>query len=174
VVVQFPFHIPFAGDSLRVDKSTFERIGVWQKVLYTWTFNLYYFLFGWGITRLQILDSQFARFLVEIGLVGTGLFTWILWRIFRTAWWLKNHTKDWVVKSYAIGYLACFIGVLIHSLGTITFYIVRIMEPFWFLTGIMVWWYLRRRDTMEEGRTLDDYRRASFQPDLPWRQVDAY
>jgi hypothetical protein len=169
VLVQLPFDIPFVGDSIRVDKSTYERIDVWNKVLYTWTFNVYYFFFGWGVTRLHILDSQFARFLVEIGAVGTGLFIWMLWKVFRAAWWLKGHTQNWVVRSYSIGYLACFFGVLIHSLGTITFYIVRIMEPFWFLTGILMWWYVREREKTEPNA--DDGK--IWQPDLPWRQIDA-
>lgn len=169
VLVQLPFNIPFVGDSIRVDKSTYERIGVWGKVIYTWTFNAYYFFFGWGVTRLHILDSQFARFLVEIGAVGCSLFLWILWKIFRSAWWLKENTEDWVVRSFSIGYLACFFGVLIHSFGTITFYIVRIMEPFWFLTGILMWWYIQEREKTEPNSS----RGKVSQPDLPWRQVDA-
>ena len=169
VLVQLPFEIPFVGDSFRVDKSTYERIDVWNKVFYTWTFNVYYFFFGWGVTRLHILDSQFARFLVEIGAVGCTFFIWILWKIFRSAWWLKDNTEDWVVRSFAIGYLACFFGVLIHSLGTITFYIVRIMEPFWFLTGILMWWYAHEREKREPETSSGKI----WQPDLPWRQVDA-
>lgn len=172
--VELPVTIPFVGKQIEVDTSTHERIDIWRKVLYTWTFNAYYFFFGWGVTRNQILDSQFARFLVEIGLVGVTLFTWILLRIFRTSRWLMVHAEDWLVKGFAMGYLACFIGILIHSLGTITFYIVRIMEPFWFLTGILVWWYLAERKAESPGVLREQPEVVEIdQPYLPWRQVDA-
>jgi hypothetical protein len=171
--VQLPIPLPFIGDTVRVDSSTFERIDVWTKVLHTWTLNPYRFLFGWGVTRMQILDSQFARFLIEIGLVGTGLFGWILWRILVSSYWLTQRSDSWMIRGFSIGYLACFIGVLIHSLGTITFYIVRIMEPFWFLTGILFWWYVREKIVADTGEDPDVVRKRAFQPDLPWRQVDA-
>ncbi|MCA9428022.1 MAG: O-antigen ligase family protein [Candidatus Omnitrophica bacterium] len=171
--VILPFTIPFVGDTIQVDTSTFERIDVWTKVLHTWTLDPYHFFFGWGVTRMQILDSQFARFLIEIGLVGTMLFGFVLWTIFRSSYWLTQNAESWVVRGFAIGYLACFIGVLIHSLGTITFYIVRIMEPFWFLTGILFWWYVRERILYETGEDPDDVQKRAWQPDLPWRQVDA-
>ena len=171
--VLLPFSIPFVGDTIRVDTSTFERIDVWTKVLHTWTLDPYHFLFGWGVTRMQVLDSQFARFLIEIGLIGTALFGWLLWRIFRSSYWLTQHAESWVVRGFSIGYLACFIGVLIHSLGTISFYIVRIMEPFWFLTGILFWWYVRERVFAETGEEPGEFEKKAWQPDLPWRQVDA-
>jgi hypothetical protein len=37
-----------------------------------------------------------------------------------------------------MGYMAGFIGLLFHGLGANTFIIVRIMEPFWFLTAMVV------------------------------------
>ena len=40
-------------------------------------------------------------------------------------------------KGLNIGFLAGYIGLLVHALGANTFIIVRIMEPFWFFVGIM-------------------------------------
>jgi hypothetical protein len=37
-----------------------------------------------------------------------------------------------------MGYLSGFIGLLVHAFGANTFIIVRIMEPFWFMTGMVV------------------------------------
>jgi energy-converting hydrogenase Eha subunit B len=34
------------------------------------------------------------------------------------------------------------VGILVHGFGAITLYIVRIMEPFWFVTGLVVSLYL--------------------------------
>jgi hypothetical protein len=36
-----------------------------------------------------------------------------------------------------MGFLDGFVGLLVHSIGTNTFIIVRIMEPFWFFLGII-------------------------------------
>jgi len=173
-LVTLPVALPFVGDTVHVDSSTFERIDVWRKVMHTWTLNVYHFFFGWGVTRGNYLDSQYARFLIEIGLVGFTAFGWILWRIFRAANWLRQETDDWIIRGFSVGYIACFVGVLIHSMGTITFYIVRIMEPFWFLTGVMMWWYLREREAEESGEHETPVAAGVWQPDLPWRQVDAY
>ncbi|MEJ2729613.1 MAG: hypothetical protein P8185_14090 [Deltaproteobacteria bacterium] len=45
--------------------------------------------------------------------------------------------KSPYLKGLSIGFLAGYIGLLFHSLGANTFIIVRIMEPFWFFTGII-------------------------------------
>jgi hypothetical protein len=36
-----------------------------------------------------------------------------------------------------MGFTAGFVGLVVHSLGTNTFILVRIMEPFWFFVGII-------------------------------------
>ena len=37
-----------------------------------------------------------------------------------------------------MGFIAGFVGLLFHGLGANTFIIVRIMEPFWFMTALVV------------------------------------
>jgi len=37
-----------------------------------------------------------------------------------------------------MGFLAGFIGLLVHAVGANTFIIVRIMEPFWFILAIVI------------------------------------
>jgi len=37
-----------------------------------------------------------------------------------------------------LGFLAGFVGLLIHSFSANTFVIVRIMEPFWFLAAVVM------------------------------------
>lgn len=127
---------------VNVDSSTLERFHIWRKVGFKFIRSP---LWGYGLTAEQILDSQFARLLVEVGGIGTGLFIWILVRIFRCAWYVFKRSDRWFYRALALGYLAGYVGVLVHSLGTITFYIVRIMEPFWFFTGIIVYLYLSEK-----------------------------
>jgi hypothetical protein len=40
-------------------------------------------------------------------------------------------------KGLTIGFLAGLTGLLFHAIGANTFIIVRIMEPFWLLAGII-------------------------------------
>jgi hypothetical protein len=37
-----------------------------------------------------------------------------------------------------VGLIAGLVGLLVHAIGANTFIIVRIMEPFWFVTGIII------------------------------------
>jgi hypothetical protein len=37
-----------------------------------------------------------------------------------------------------MGFMAGFIGLLVHAVGANTFIIVRIMEPFWFVLAMVV------------------------------------
>ena len=40
-------------------------------------------------------------------------------------------------QGLGIGFLAGFVGLIVHAIGANTFIIVRIMEPFWFFVGII-------------------------------------
>jgi energy-converting hydrogenase Eha subunit B len=37
-----------------------------------------------------------------------------------------------------VGLIAGLVGLLVHAIGANTFIIVRIMEPFWFVVGIVI------------------------------------
>jgi hypothetical protein len=58
--------------------------------------------------------------------------------MFRLAYRTFKEVVDPLYKGLAMGYLAGFIGLLCHGIGANTFIIVRIMEPFWFMTAIVV------------------------------------
>jgi O-antigen ligase len=117
----------------QVDKSTHERIYVWDKVLYNlkiWPW------FGGGVGWGSVLDSQYARVLIETGLLGISTFLFMQFRILATARQAYLWSSDWVTKGLSLGTLVVMIGLIVHSLGTITFLVVRIMEPFWFLVAL--------------------------------------
>ena len=127
------------GRILGVDSSFQERITAYEKMWRAWRFSP---LIGWGVTSFQIPDSQYARTLHEIGIIGLGLWLWIFWRLFRISHWLFYRLEGGGLKGMVLGYRAGLIGILLHGFGNITFYIVRIMEPFWFLSGLVVSLYL--------------------------------
>ena len=95
-------------------------------------------IFGWGVTGFGFMDAQYARVLVETGLVGFSAFVWLLWLVWRHARDVFATRRDPDERGLVLGFLAGFVGLLTHGLGSNTFIIVRIMEPFWLLTGIVM------------------------------------
>lgn len=145
---------------LQVDTSTYERIYVWQKV----AFNLRVWpWFGGGVTWGRVLDSQFALVLIETGVFGALTFGFLLYRTVKTTREAYRWSRDWVAKGLALGAFAFTVGMLVHALGTITFLIVRIMEPFWFLIALTV--VAREVAIREHARRLHEQRaRPTEQP----------
>ncbi len=119
---------------LQVDKSTYERIYVWDKVWYNiqvWPW------FGGGVNWSTVLDSQYARVLIETGLFGICAFLFLQFRLLKTAYQAHRWSNDWVAKGLALGMFSATVGLMVHSLGTISFLIVRIMEPYWVLMAMV-------------------------------------
>lgn len=120
---------------LQVDKSTHERVYVWQKV---WFIMHVAPWFGGGVAWETVLDSQYARVIMETGLIGLAAFLFLQYRLFKTARQASRWSPDWVGRGLALGMAAATLGLVTHSLGTISFLIVRIMEPYWFLMALVV------------------------------------
>lgn len=122
---------------VRIDTSTTARLISWQEVL-TRDF-IKQPLLGHGVTGYTFLDAQYPRVLAETGLLGLFLFTALLLAIYRNARNTRRlYTEDPFYVGVSTGYLAGFFGMLAHAIGANTFIIVRIMEPFWFLTAIVI------------------------------------
>jgi O-antigen ligase len=120
-----------------LDSSAAERVGVFGKAL---NYIKSYPLFGGGIGAAGgILDSQFARAIIETGLIGLVLFIWLLIGLFRIGIRLFRRGNEGWIKGFSIGFIIVVIGLIAHSFGNVTFYIVRIAEPFWALTGIVAY-----------------------------------
>jgi len=92
--------------------------------------------FGGGISWDTVLDSHFARVLIETGLFGFAAFVFMLWRVLKTTHEAYRWSRYWVAKGLSLGMLATCVGLIAHSFGTISFLIIRIMEPFWFLIAL--------------------------------------
>jgi O-antigen ligase len=138
---------------LQVDKSTYERIYVWEKVKFTLSVAPW---FGGGISWGRVLDSQYARVLMESGLFGMVAFVFLLIRILIASRQAAKWTRDWVGRGVAIGVTAATIGLAVHSMGTISFLIVRIMEPFWLLTALCC--VVRQDAIMDYARRVEEAR----------------
>jgi O-antigen ligase len=118
----------------RLDLSTSARFDSWRVGMQGWSQQP---LLGYGVTGFAFMDAQFVRVLVETGLVGLCAFLWLLWRLLRVAWDAQRRVAGTHLEGLTLGYLAGFAAMLTHAIGANTFVIVRIMEPFWFITGIV-------------------------------------
>jgi O-antigen ligase len=120
----------------RIDTSTSARLESYRLVL-TQDF-IKHPIIGHGVTGYMFLDAQFPKVLADTGLIGFMTFIYLLYVTYNNARQAYRKTKDPLFSGLALGYLAGFIAMLGHAIGANTFIIVRIMEPFWFLTAMII------------------------------------
>jgi len=120
---------------VKIDTSTSERLKSWENVL-TKSFPRNPFL-GVGVTGGGFLDAQYPRVLLETGIIGLILFLWLLRRIWVLLRRCYAEIEDQDLKGVALGATCGFGGLLVHAIGANTFIIVRIMEPFMILIGLL-------------------------------------
>jgi O-antigen ligase len=96
-------------------------------------------VFGWGVTGWHFVDSQYFRTLSETGIVGFAAFVFLVYRIFAVAFHSRRKLSDGDPVFYGLscGFIAGFVGLLVHAIGSNTFIIVRIMEPFWLCCALV-------------------------------------
>jgi len=125
------------GRRFGVDESAAARIDSWKYGLRKLTKAP---LLGYGVgSAVPIVDNQYVRVLIEVGLVGFIAFTWILLVLFRSAMLvLRQFREDNFAMGLTCGFIAGFVGLLFHCFSAETFIVIRIMEPFWFLTAIVM------------------------------------
>jgi len=95
-------------------------------------------VFGYGVTGFGFMDAQYARVLVETGAVGLATFAWLVWTVLRSSASAFRTLREPEDRGLALGFMAGTFGLLAHAIGSNTFIIVRIMEPFWFFAGIVL------------------------------------
>lgn len=101
-------------------------------------------IIGNGTAGVGLVDTQYPRIMGELGILGMISFIWIVIAIFSSCLaalrFLSGFDREkyWQWRALVAGYLCAFIGLLGHGIGANTFIIIRIMEPFWFLTAMVV------------------------------------
>ena len=124
------------GRRISFDESSVARIETWKYALKKWSRRPF---LGYGIPAGIIIDNQYARILREVGIIGFVAFAWLMAMIFRVGWQTYRTTEgNNFAQGLSLGFIVGFIGLLTQALTAETFIIVRIMEPFWFLTAIVV------------------------------------
>ena len=120
---------------VKLDTSTSARLKNWGESVVDFLASP---LWGFGVTGYKFIDAQYPRVLVETGLLGLGTFFALIYAIYRESLRLFRESKDTLFRGLAMGLVAGLTGILVHVLGSNTFTIVRIMEPFWLVTGLVV------------------------------------
>jgi len=120
---------------LTLDTSASERVRSWKDA---WGGIKKSPLFGYGITGWRFLDAQYMRVLIETGFFGLGLFMYLLYSVLNETWKIFKNSKIPFFKYFAQGFLAATISMMTHGIGANTFIIIRIMEPFWLVCGLVI------------------------------------
>ncbi|PKN02042.1 MAG: hypothetical protein CVU77_01085 [Elusimicrobia bacterium HGW-Elusimicrobia-1] len=148
--LQETFTGPRTEFGMDLELSAAARLDSWKRIFSQWLPTRP--LLGYGATGVGLVDTQYPRILGEFGLIGFGIFAWLMASIFMEVKRAIKNADDILVRSVAAGFLAAFAGLLVQGIGVNTFIIVRIMTPFWFLLGAIVaarW----RRESGADGPT---------------------
>ncbi len=138
--VDYTFNQPESRGQVQVgrvhlDTSLSARIESWGYGLKGWARRP---ITGYGVSGFAFLDAQYILVLTETGILGLGAFAWLAWSVARLGISRYRSATDPFARALSLGYLAGFAGLLVHGIGANTFIIVRIMEPFWLLTALVV------------------------------------
>ncbi|MHB9027993.1 MAG: O-antigen ligase family protein [Candidatus Latescibacterota bacterium] len=132
VFQQAPANAPQTGVSF--DSSTAARLNSMKQVLTDFVRKP---ILGYGVTGYEFIDAQYHRVLIETGIIGLFAFLFLLRQVGKVLRDLRiQYHADPLYNVLTIGTYCAFIGLLFHAIGTNTFIIVRIMEPFWCLLGL--------------------------------------
>lgn len=94
-------------------------------------------IFGFGVTGVGLVDTQIPLIIGEVGLLGLTFFIWLILAIFKEALDVFKTTSEPLLKSTSLCVISSLVALLFHSVAANTFIIIRIMEPFWFLCGLV-------------------------------------
>jgi len=117
------------------DPSTSERLLGYKHAVQNWVQRP---ILGYGVTGGFFLDAQYPRTLLETGILGLGSLFWLVWALLRSghaAFRTLGRDED---RGLALGFLAGTAGLLGHAIGSNTFIIIRVMEPFWFFAAVVI------------------------------------
>jgi O-antigen ligase len=120
---------------IKLDTSTSARVKTWQAAFLDW---LKHPILGHGVTGYRFVDAQYVRVITETGFLGLVAFLFLIITLLKRVYSTLASAEDPFEEGIAVGFVAGFIGLLFHAIGANTFIIVRIMEPFWFITAVVV------------------------------------
>jgi len=79
--------------------------------------------------------NNFLHLAADIGLLGLGVFIWLLFNLFKQAIHVYRNTKDEYYKIVSLSLSACLVAFLINGLTETSLYYSRVAMIFWYLAG---------------------------------------
>ncbi|MCM8763222.1 MAG: O-antigen ligase family protein [Candidatus Omnitrophica bacterium] len=79
--------------------------------------------------------NNFLHMAGEIGLIGLGIFLWLLYKLFSAAWDIYKRLSDNFLKIISLSLIACLLAFLVNGLTESNLYYSRVAIIFWYLTG---------------------------------------
>ena len=117
------------------DPSTSERLLGYRSAFELWLTRP---ILGRGVTGGFFLDAQYPRTLMETGILGLGALGWLVWAVLRSGHSAFRSSARPEDRGLALGFMAGTAALLGHAVGSNTFIIIRVMEPFWFFAAIVI------------------------------------
>ena len=96
-------------------------------------------LMGFGLASVQLgmVDNEYVRVFIDTGIVGLGLFLWVLARLALYATRAVDRLRpETFERGYASGYWIAFVAMAVHAIGATSYTSIRTMECFIVLTGL--------------------------------------
>jgi len=79
--------------------------------------------------------NHFFQMAGEIGLVGLGVFLWLLFRLFKKCMHIYKSSKDEYYKILILSIAACLVAFLVNGLTEASLYYARVAMIFWYFIG---------------------------------------
>ncbi|MDD4979728.1 MAG: O-antigen ligase family protein [Candidatus Omnitrophica bacterium] len=80
--------------------------------------------------------NNFLHMASEIGLIGLGIFIWLLYKLFRQCGDIYKRLKDGYLRIVFLSLSACLIAFLVNGLTESSLYYSRVAVIFWYMAGL--------------------------------------
>ncbi|OGS23966.1 MAG: hypothetical protein A2297_01135 [Elusimicrobia bacterium RIFOXYB2_FULL_48_7] len=118
------------------ETSALLRVQSWNKALTSWAATQPFF--GYGVTGVGMVDTQYPLTIGELGLIGFGIFIWLLVSVLINAVRIYNSINHWLARGLSLGLVAATLALMTQAVAVNTFITIRIAEPFWMLVGLVI------------------------------------
>lgn len=142
-----------AFNNMRVVSAVIPDISVATRLQVEWPRAIRAFfkypVFGKGPSSItEATDNDYLRWLGEFGLVGTGIFMFILGKLFLTIFFAsQKKSPDQLIFA---GVLAGFFGLLINAVMIDIFEASKVAFMFWMVMGITVGYLTNQKNQYEK------------------------
>ncbi|MDD5155738.1 MAG: O-antigen ligase family protein [Candidatus Omnitrophica bacterium] len=80
--------------------------------------------------------NNFLHMAAEVGIVGLGIFLWLIYRLFKASISIYKKLESSLLKNMSLGLILCLAAFLVNGLTESSLYYSRIAMIFWYLSGL--------------------------------------